>query len=358
MRIVFFVSTPAQAHFFKNIIKTLEKKGHDVKTLARNYGETLYLLRTFDIPHFVFADTSGSKYGKIFFLPYHIFSAYGYLRKLDLDLIVGTGLYSEYPAFLLRKPNLLFMDAVPTKTELYLVKGLTDAIITPSNFTTEIGERHVRIDSFKELSYLHPRYFQPDQHTLNLIGVSETDDFAVIRFNAFDAIHDVGIRRFSPKEWRRLIEELRRYGKVFISSEASVPEDLDEYVLRIPKEKIHDVLYYAKVLIADTGTMVTEAALLGTPAICCHPKAKTIGNFIELGEKYHLIYILESSQDVIEKAVRLFTQRDLKKEWGKKKEKVIQDKMDMTLFMVWFIENFPESFKKMKEIPSDQKIFT
>ena len=357
MKIAFFVSTPGQSHFFKNIIKILEEKGHEVKTLARNYGETLYLLRAFHIPHFVFADTLGSKYGKVFLLPYHILSAYRYLRKFDIDLIVGTGLYSQYSSFLLKRPNIVFMDAVSTKTELRLIKGFTDAILSPSNLTTEIGKKHVRIDSFKELSYLHPKYFQPDKNTLDLLGVSEKDNYAVVRFNAFDAIHDVGIRGFRPEERRKLIHELRQHGRMFISSEASLPADLDEYVLKIPKEKIHDVLSYAKLLIADTGTMVTEAALLGTPAILNHPKAKAIGNFIELEQKYGLIYGFDHPEGLAEKALSLFTQRDLKKEWEAKRERVISEKIDMTRFMVWFIENFPESFRKMKEEPSYQKTF-
>ena len=357
MRIVFFISTPAQAHFFKNIIRTLERKRHEVITLARNYGETLYLLKAFNISHFVFADTLRSKYGKIVFLPYHVFSAYRYLKQFDIDLIVGTGLYSEYASFLLRKPNILFMDAVSTQTELFFVKGFTNAILSPSNLTTEIGENHIKINSFKELSYLHPRYFVPDKNTLDLIGIREKDDFAVLRFNAFDAIHDFGISSFSPKERRKLINELRQHGKIFISSEAPVPEDLDQYLLKIPKEKIHDVLYYAKMLIADTGTMVTEAALLGTTAICYHPKAKTIGNFIELEQQYNLIYTFENSHGLVEKALSLFTQENLKKEWEKRRKKVVKEKIDMTLFMVWFIEAFPESFRKMKEEPSYQEVF-
>lgn len=335
----------------------MEKRGHDVITLARDYAETLYLLKAFDIPNFVFAHTSESRYGKIFLLPYHIVSAYRYLRKSDIDLIVGTGLYSQYTAFLLRKPNIMFMDAVSTQIELFLAKGFTNAIISPSNLTADLGERHIRIDSFKELSYLHPRYFGPDQNTLNLIGMSEKDDFAVIRFNAFDAIHDVGIGGFSPKERRKVIDELRQHGKLFISSERPVPKDLEEYVLKIPKERIHDILYYAKMIIADTGTMVTEAALLGTAAISHHPKARTIGNFIELEQKYNLIFTFDNSEELIEKAIDLFKQKDLKEEWKGRKERVLKEKIDITLFMTWFIEQFPESFRIMKENPRYQETF-
>jgi len=357
MKIVFFVNTPAQVHFFRNIIRALERKGHDVKVLARNYGETVYLLNAFNISHFIYADIPTSKFGKIFLLPSHILSAHHYLKKLDIDLIVGTGIYSAYASLLLRRPNILFIDAVSTKTELNLIKGFADAILTPSNLTTEVGERHIRINSFKELSYLHPKYFEADRTVLDLININENDIFALLRVNAFDATHDFGVSGFSLKELRTLISTLKPYGKVFISSETSMPEDLSEYMLKIPKEKIHDVLYHAKILIADTGTMVTEAALLGTPAICHHPKAKKIGNFIELEQKYRLIFTFEDTPKLIEKATGLLTQKDLKKEWKEKKDRLIKEKIDITLFMTWFIEDFPESFKTMKEKPLYQEAF-
>lgn len=90
MRTVFFINTPAQVHFFKNIIRNLERKGNEVKILARDYGETLYLLKASNLPYFVYADPPRSKSGKILLLLYHIFSAYHHLRKYDFDLIVGT----------------------------------------------------------------------------------------------------------------------------------------------------------------------------------------------------------------------------------------------------------------------------
>jgi predicted glycosyltransferase len=357
MKIAIFINTPAQVHFFKNIIKELEGKGHNIKILARNYGETLYLSNTFNIPHFVYAGISKSKYRKIILLPYHIFSAHRYLKKIGIDLVVGTGIYSVYASFLLKKPNIIFIDAVSTKTELNWIKPFTNAIITPSNLATDLGNRHIRINSFKELSYLHPNYFGPDKTVLNQLSLDEKDNFALLRLNAFDSTHDFGVSGFTLNECRILIKELKKYGKVFISSETPIPEDLRDYILRIPKEKIHDILYYAKILIADTGTMVTEAALLGTPAICHYPKAKKIGNFIELEERYGLIFNVQNFNEIIGKTMDLLARRDLKKEWKEKRDRVIKEKIDITRFMVWFIENFPESITTMKEKPSFQEIF-
>jgi len=356
MEIAFFINTPAQVHFFRNIIRTLERRGHEVKILARNYGETLYLLNAFNLSHFVFADVSTSKYGRISFLPFHVFSAFGHLRTFDINLIVGTGIYSLFTSFLSRKPNIVFMDDIST-TEGCLNRRFANAIVTPSNITTELGEKHIKINSFKEISYLHPNYFTPDKTVLNRLNLDEKDNFALLRVNAFDAAHDFGVSGFTLNECRILINELKKYGRVFISSETSLPEDLSNYILRIPKEKIHDILYYAKILIADTGTMVTEAALLGTPAICRHPKAEKIGNFRELEQKYNLIFTYEDFKKLIEKTIDLLTQQDLKKEWKAKKERLINEKIDIHLFMTWFIEQFPESLNKMKDDPSYQKVF-
>ncbi len=43
MKTAIFVSTPAQAHFFRNVITALDEKGNPVNVLARNDGETLLL---------------------------------------------------------------------------------------------------------------------------------------------------------------------------------------------------------------------------------------------------------------------------------------------------------------------------
>ena len=38
----------------------------------------------------------------------------------------------------------------------------------------------------------------------------------------------------------------------------------------------------------------------------------------------------------------------LKEEWQKKRERLLHDKIDVTSFWVWFVENYPESVKEVK----------
>ena len=55
MKIAVFVNTPAQVHFYKNIVAALEVDDNQVFILARDYGETIGLLNELEIPFSLFA---------------------------------------------------------------------------------------------------------------------------------------------------------------------------------------------------------------------------------------------------------------------------------------------------------------
>lgn len=48
---------------------------------------------------------------------------------------------------------------------------------------------------------------------------------------------------------------------------------------------------------------------------------------------------------------------NLKEEWQRRRQKMLSEKIDVTAFMVWFIENYPDSVKVMKENPDYQYNF-
>jgi len=52
---------------------------------------------------------------------------------------------------------------------------------------------------------------------------------------------------------------------------------------------------------------------------------------------------------VLKKALELIQTSNLKQNHQKLKEKILSGKIDVTSFMVWFIENYPNSVKVMKE---------
>lgn len=364
MKIAIFVNTPAQVHFQKNILNKLIDD-NIVYVLARDYGETLHLLNELEIYHHVYAIPPRSKLGKAVTLPFDVFQAFRYLNGMDVDLIVGFGIVEAYTSLLLKTPSVIFNDSEPlTNTKSFYIQfklylPLIDVMITPNSFRQYMGAKQIRINSFKELAYIHPKYYHPNNDIFELLGIAHHEDYVLLRFNAFDAVHDLGIGGFSREDKIRLVHELEKYAKVFISSEAGVPSEIKDRVLRIPKSRIHDVIFYAKMLVTDTQTMTTEAALLGTPAVRCNHFVgpNDMGNFVELEKKYGMIFNYRDPDRALNKAVELIQKSNLKKEWNEKRERLLRDKIDITAFMSWFIENYPESFEIMKENPEYQDRF-
>jgi uncharacterized protein len=364
MNIGIIMNTPAQVHFFKNIVNVLEKKGHSIEILARDYGETLSVLNGLGLKFFLYANSPNSKIAKIADLPIDILRAQNLLKRYKPKLIFGFGGQESYSAFLLRCPSIVFQDSEPHINLAYLIQykmfmPFVNSIVTTKTFTDNLGKKQIKVDSYKEMAYLHPSYFTPDENIFDLLKIEKNENFVIIRFNAFDAVHDAGVGSFSLEQKRRLIFELQQYARVFISAEKKVTQDLEKYLLKVPKQKIHDCLYYAKMLVTDTQTMTTEAAILGTPVIRCNSFVGTndMGNFIELEHKYKLIFNYRNPDHAIEKALSLIQDQDIKKEWSKKKQKLLSDKIDITAFIVWYIENYPESFREMKDNPEIQYKF-
>lgn len=363
MRIAVFANTPAQLHFYRNIVKKLKERRHEIKLLLRDYGETTAVANELNVDYTVYSRPKTQKVSKMLLLPRDLLTACRKLRNFKPDIITGMGVYDAFTSAFLRTTCIEFEDSEPAVNKVsYSIQfkfylPFVDAIITPSSFRQNLGKRHIRVNSYKELAYLHPNYYRPNEDIKTILGLESDEEYVLLRFNAFAAIHDIGIGGFSIEDRIQLVKELEKYAKVFISSEAKLPEKLEKYRLPVPKSRIHDVIYHAKLLVADTGTMTTEAAVLGTPAVACHKFMWKMGNFIELEKKYGLIYNYRDPEMAIKKALELVMEDGLKEEWRKKREKLLKDKIDITAFMVWFIENYPESLEEFKRNPEIQYRF-
>lgn len=346
MHIAIFINTPAQAHFVNNIAKGLSEKGHKITALSRDYGETLAVLNELGSDHITYSVPKRSKLSKIFRFPMDILTASQLLSRKGIDLIFGFGIIETYAGLLIRAPVVIFTDTEPMANKISysiqykLFLPFVNKVITPSSFRQDLGKKHIKIDSYKEVAYLHPNYYSPNDDIFNLLGIEKEDEYAILRFNAFDAVHDAGITGFSDHQKVQLVRELEKRMKVFISSEAELPSEINDRAMTIPKNRIHDALYYSQLLVTDTGTMATEAAILGVPTVRCQGFVgdNDMGNFIELENKYGLIFNFKDPKKAIEKAIELASSSGLKAEWSNKKERFIKDQIDISQFIIDFIE--------------------
>ena len=78
-------------------------------------------------------------------------------------------------------------------------------------------------------------------------------------------------------------------------------------------------------------------------------------------ENYGLVDVFSDpktgEEEGMKRALELLKDSNLKNDARKRRRKLLNDKIDVTAFMVWFIENYPESFEEIKENPEIQYRF-
>jgi uncharacterized protein len=350
MRLIFIINTPGQAHTWRYVIEGFQARGHCLKILARDYGSTIHLLTDFGFKFTTFKPV-GALSWRLLGSFMHLEKCYQLSQGFNPSMFIGFGIDAAITAARYRKPCIVLVDDEHTYMQNRMTSLLANAIITPDTFRKTLGEKHIRIQSFKELAYLHPKYFKPDISIFDELNIPRGEKYIILRFNVFDAVHDIGMRGFPASYQMKLVTELERFARVFIAPEAKLSSELDKYRLTVPFSRIHHVLYYSSLLVCDTGTMTTEAAILGTPVVRVQSIVghKDPRSFDELGRKYGLIFSYRDPEVGLQKAVNLIQIPGLKEEWARRRQKLLADKIDITQYMMDFIENYPQSYEKAKQ---------
>ena len=329
MRVVISIEHPAWAHQFRYIIDEINKDG-EVLVIAVDQDGDLKLLDSFGIKYLKLADSTGNNIVEKGFLFIKLcFSYFKAVRKFEPNVLIGRASpMMAVAAKLIGKPHILFEDTEVSKFSLRLCKRFSSCIITPENFLTDLGEKQIRKPIYKELFYLHKKEFLPDKKRLWKHGIDDSIHYIVLRFVSWNASHDVGKGGISGKKKMAFVEELSKLGRVYISSEASLPRQLQPYELRIPFEDIHHVLFYATVVISEGASMASEAAILGTHSFYLNEIAS--GTTEEQEKKYHLLRVLHDPATRYD--IALAETKELMNtpniwEIGKEKRKKILDEM-------------------------------
>lgn len=360
MRILIDIGHPKQVHIFKNFTWETQKRRHEILFTARDKEITIYLLRKFGFEYLSLGKHYKSIKGKIFGLIKYDFLLYRISRKFNPDIFLSHGsIYAAHVSFLCNRPHICNEDT-GNMEQIRLYIPFTDILLTSNAYQRDHAKKQIRYNGYSELSYLHPNYFKSDPAILDYLKVKRDEKFVIMRFVSWKASHDIGQKGLSLVMKRKAVKELSKYAKVFISSEEELPDDLKPYQIKIPPEKMHDALYYATMYLGEGATMSSECACLGTPAI--YVSSLEVGCCTEQEKKYGLVFnyseSLEDQELSIKKGLELLKAPNLKQKWQKRRKKMLSEKIDVTAFMVWFIENYPESVRIMKENPVEtQKQF-
>ncbi|MDD1699694.1 MAG: DUF354 domain-containing protein [Methanoregula sp.] len=347
---------PAHFHLFKHAIRLLERKGHECAITCVKKDVLLNLLDAGGYSYTVLGKFSSTRWGKMIEQLKIEARLYQKVRHFAPDLLIGGpgGMSVAHIGFLCRIPSVVFDDTEHARLEHTFMTPFASTICTPSSYRSDLGIKQVRYNSLHELAYLHPNYFTPDPAVLSDIGLSPDEPYIVMRFVSWDASHDFGHHGICNKV--KLIKELEPYGRVLITSEGPLLPELRQYQIRVSSEKLHDLLYFATLYVGEGGTMASEAAVLGTHAIHISTTAKYCGTFCDLN-LYGLLWTSESDEDTIHKAIELLQNSELKNLGHAKRDILNNEKIDLTAFMNWFIENYPESVGIIRDNPDFQYRF-
>ena len=334
MRVLIDIGHPAHVHYYKNIISILEKKGVRFIVTARKKEFSHHLLNKYKINYIDRGSGSNSVLGKLIYTVKADFLILKISIKFKPKLMLSFGApYISHVGYVLGIPTMVMDDTENAKLGQLFYKHFATVILSPSTFKPYFGRKHEKFNGYMELCYLHPKYFRPDENVLIDLGVNEGEVYSVLRFVGWKAHHDIGHKGLQEGDKRRIVDVLEGYGRVFISSESELPNELLKYRLPTQPEQIHSVLYYSSLFFGESATMASESAVLGTPSIYLDNDGR--GYTDEQQEKYGLVNnFKESHVDIaVEKAEEILLNYQPQK-WHNRRNKLLREKIDVTQYLV------------------------
>lgn len=357
MNILIDINHPAHVHLLRNVYKMLIEKGHGVLVAVKEIPAAMKLLDLYGVPYVNIGkkdDALGKKGLDQLVFDRRLLKL---VREHHIDLGIGSSINIAHVSKLSKMKSIVLDDDDDEAEPLFVKFGhpFADAILTPSAIKRK-SSKAIYVNTYHELAYLHPNRFAPDPGVLRDAKIQEGESYFILRFNAFKAHHDIGAAGLSIENKRRLVNRLKAYGKVFITTERNIDDEFKPYQLTVSPEKVHSLMYYATMLIGDSQTMTSEAAVLGTPAVKCNSFAGRLAVPNELEQKYGLCYsfLPEQHEAFFAKIDELLVIPDLKGEWQSRRQRMLGDKIDYTEFLVWFVGNYPQSKKIAMEQPDFQ----
>lgn len=348
MHILVDITHPAHVHFFRHAIHIWQQRGHQLSITVRRKDIAIELLERYDLD---FIDLGPAKTGILGLTTELVMrntQLWRIVREQHPDVLTAIGgIFIAQVGWLTRTPSIVFTDTENATLSNWLTFPFTGMICTPTCYEMDVPSRkHVTYPGYHELAYTHPERFNPNPDFLHAFGVQSTDDYIVMRLVAWGSAHDLKDRGFS-----QIVDAVRRleeFGQVLISVEGELPAALQDNRLTGPIELVHHLLYYARLFIGESATMASESAILGTPAIFVSTSTRGYTN--EQEHKYDLVYTfsdpVRGQEQALAKAEEILSDPDSKTKWRAKRDRMLEDKIDVTQFIVETVEEYGREYQR------------
>ena len=361
MNILIDIGHPGHVHLFKNVASSLKKSGHQLFYSVRDIPVAKRLMECYGmLPYLDLGEKRKSIIGKAWTVLIQDVRLLKFVKNNQIDVGISSGITLSHVSKLAGMESIMFDDDNDEAEPLVVKYGhpFTNVVMTPSVIKRS-SPAACYYGGTHELAYLCPNCFQPDASVLDRAGLKHGDRFFIMRFVALQGHHDVGQTGLSFAQKERLVNLLRNYGRVIITSERTIEPEFENYRLPVPPEDLHSLLSFASLFVGDSQTMTSEAAVLGVPAFKCNTFAGRL-SVPNMYEEYGLCksYTPDKFDEMYAEIEALLSRSATpKQEWSEKRKKFLGDMIDPTAFFTWFIENYPESREIMRKNPDYQYRF-
>lgn len=307
MRVVIDITHPAMVNFFKNAIITLEREENaEVSITALPRGKVLSILEREcpRVPVAVLGRHRRSLPGKGLDLVRRCAQLLLHLRRQEPDVLssfddLGLG----YVSRLLRKPLVTFEDDIENYFGFRRYRRFPTRVVVPSHLPVQGPNIH-KYRGYKELAYLHPKYFTPRRESIERYGLDD-GDFVFIREVSSGT---VDYRHLVMGQLSRICPYLKALGFQILLSleEKSLRQRFEQdcTILEEPVDDIFSLMHYAALTVSSGDTMARESCLLGTPAVytggremAINSELQNMGCFFKADGQAHVLEVIKGIID-------------------------------------------------------------
>lgn len=390
MNILVQLSHPAHFHLYKVCIRNWQADGHQVFVLIKTKDILEELLQKSGIPYYNILPVPHrkNKLGVLLDMFIRDWKILRFCRQHKIDILTGSTPEVAQVAWLTGRHAVnCGEDDMPVVPAWEKIGGpFVDKYLCPEVcYNGKIEPRTIHYPSYHELAYLHPNHFTPSAGVVRGAGIDPEKPYFILRFASLGAHHDKGIKGINRDIAARLVEILRPYGQIYITSERPLEPEFEPYRIRINPLDMHHVMAFASLYIGDSQTMAAEAGVLGTPFVRFNDFVGRIGYLDELEESltssseklhtgsdptcsfradylssitkhYNLGVGIRASEpgsverlcQTVESLVAMSAE-DRAHIYGTRRQQMLADKIDYAKFLTWFIEGYPDSVSETQD---------
>jgi predicted glycosyltransferase len=276
MRVWIDLTNSPHVLVMRPVIARLRAQGHEVEVTARDFAQTLQLLRRFEIQHTAIGrHRGGSVWGKAAGIASRSAALTRWARRRRFDVALGHGSNDvSVAAALLGIPCATMFDYEWAAVQHQLNCRLAQAVVVPDAIPAGRLRRYGARGKLRPYPGLKEEYyladFEPDESVLDTLGLDRGRPILTVRTPPEVALY----HRFENDLFGNVLERLRLASLEHGLQPVLLPRTQEQRLqlqaepcFTVPREAIdaQSLIAFSDLVISAGGTMNREAVAMGVP---------------------------------------------------------------------------------------------